>query len=117
MGKTTVKNSSGVLVEIKEGNAGVYSKVGDVEDGGFLRLDVNEHTTYREYWCAVQPRGNVILTSDDCTEHEEVEIYMNEKGQLAWKSNKQRKSEGRTNDENLVKLYRWFLGFFSKVHS
>lgn len=116
MGITTVMNISGVLVQIKEGNAGVYSNVGEVAHGASLRLNINEHTTYREYWCAVQQGGNVILTSDDCTEYEEVEIYMKD-NELAWQGSKPRKTDRRSNDESLVRLYRWFLGFFNKVHS
>ena len=109
---TKVVNISDVSVEIKEGNAGLYSKIGDVPPHSSLNLSVNPHATYREYWCAVQPNDTgetVVLTSDDCAEYEEVEIYI-ETGKLAWKPVRNRKQGGRPTDAKLVGILRW-LGF------
>lgn len=116
---TIVTNRSNVDVEIKEGNAGVYSTVGVVEPGKTLSLNLNEHATYREYWCAMQPSEGekVILTSDDCAEYEEVEIYIGAARQLAWKPVRERKSVRLASDARFEKIFGWFLNFFKKVHS
>jgi hypothetical protein len=118
---TKVTNTSDFAVEIKEGNAGVYSTVGVVKSKNSLCLSINEHATYREYWCAMQPNATgekVILTSDDCAEHEEVEIYIDARGQLAWKPVKPRNPKRLVpNDETLANIVGWFRGLFKKVHS
>lgn len=119
---TRVTNRSEVDVEIKEGNAGVYSKVGVVKHNDSLCLNLNEHATYREYWCAMQPNATgekVILTSDDCAEYEEVEIYIGAAGQLAWKPVRDRKSVRLPSDARFEKIFGWFSNwnFFKKVHS
>jgi len=117
---TKVTNTSKFDVEIKEGNAGVYSKVGVVEPNKSLCLTINENATYREYWCAMQPSENgekVILSSDECAEHAEVEIYIGAGGQLAWKSVKSRGHGLRPTDATLGNVFGWFGNLFKKVHS
>ena len=87
-------NRCEVLVEIIEGNVGVYAIVGRVKPGSFLRLTVSELAVYREYWCAAKPNDTgerVLFTSGDCMEFKEVEIYIDEYGKLAWKPVRKRK--------------------------
>jgi len=116
---TKVTNTSKFDVEIKEGNAGVYSTVGVVEPNKSLCLTINEHATYREYWCAMQPSATgekVILTSDDCAECEEVEIFIDDGGQLAWKP-VQKRNHGRLvpTDKTLAIFFGWVRSFFKKA--
>ena len=121
MVKTRVINNSKVSVEINEGNAGVYTKYADVPPHSSHILYVNEHATYREYWCAVQPNdtgGNVLLTSDDCAELEEIEIYIDdETGKLQWKPGKNRNKNGRPTDAKLVEFVQWIRSFFRQEHT
>lgn len=113
---TKVINNSDSSVEIKEGNAGVYCRIGEVLAHNSLTLTVNQHATYREYWCATQPNDGekVILTSDDCVECEEVEIYM-ASGRLAWKKLKLRKKQGQHADANIIRFFTWIGGLFKKA--
>ena len=116
---TTVINHSGSGVEIKEGNAGVYSMVGVVANGDSRSLTINPQATYREYWCALAPNdtgGNVILASDDCETNEVVEIYM-KGGKLAWRSIKSRGSGHLPTDEKFRGIFGRMWGFLRKVHS
>jgi len=117
---TKVTNTSKFDVEIKEGNAGVYSTVGVVKSEHSLWLTINEHATYREYWCAMQPSATgekVILTSDDCAECEEVEIFI-DGGQLAWKSVQKRNQKRLVpNDKTLANFFGWVRSFFKRENS
>ena len=91
---TKVTNRCEVLIEIKEGNVGVCAIVGRVKPGSSLRLTVSELATYREYWCAAKANDTgekVLLTSGDCMEFKEGEIYIDEYGKLAWKPVRKRK--------------------------
>ena len=114
---TKVTNDCIVFVEIKEGNAGVYSNVGKVEPKESLYLTVSEQATYREYWCVKDKGEEVFLTSDDCVEWEDVKIYMNETGKLAWVGTKERTSVRLPNDEKLNGYLGRVVNFVKKVHS
>ena len=117
---TKVTNNYKVCLQIKEGIAGMYSIVGDVDPGKSFLLIVSEHATYSEYWFSVHPndtRESVILTSDDCVEWEEVKIHMNETNKLAWKGIKKRTSVRLPSDEKLHGYLGRVVDFVKKVHS
>jgi hypothetical protein len=88
---TEVVNETDVIITLKQGSAGVYSVVGQVQPKKTYRIRVDESATYREYWCAVQPtpdpdQENVVFSSDDCIEFKKVRIYEvgHQSGRYKW---------------------------------
>jgi len=81
--KTKVINKTGADVILKLSTGGIISKLSNepLVNGGHYFISIDLTTTYREYWCAVQPNAGpnssndkVILNSDDCAEYSEVTL-------------------------------------------
>ena len=88
---TEVVNETDVVITLKQGSAGVFSVVGQVQPKKTHKIRVDTSTTYREYWCAVQPstdpdQDKVVFSSDDCIEFKKVKIYEVEgrRGRYKW---------------------------------
>lgn len=81
--KTKVINESTALIDLKQGSANIYHLLYTLQPkgkaGSVYTINLESNTTYREYWCAVQPGSEedarVIFSSDDCAEFKEVKIF------------------------------------------
>lgn len=131
MGTTTVINKSHCVIEIEEGNAGVWSKIATVEPNKSYRLTLNPNATYREYLLfhvVVNPLGStpptrkkVTLTSDDFLGISEIEILVHpETEEFIMKKVEKTRSQGLT-DGHLIDFVKWgtrvIRGIFGQVHS
>ena len=68
-------NGTQEKLEVKEGNAGIYSKVATVPPGGNCNLTYDPNATYREYWVGTNSSGMVVtINSDDCADSEEITV-------------------------------------------
>lgn len=112
MYKTKVTNASDRTIILKEGNAGVYSKLGTLHKDESMILEVSASATYREYWFAVAPGtadDKIILTSDDCLGLKEVRIT-EEGDKITWKGTPRKKSEPglKSKDSVFSRTWRFF---------
>lgn len=100
--KTKVINNTGYEVILKLSTGGVISKLRDepLPQGEHYYISIDLTTTYREYWCAVQPNTShdkVILSSDDCAQFSEVTLFAETLAtgtRYNWKGTRSRSSRG-----------------------
>jgi hypothetical protein len=68
-------NGTQERLEVKEGNAGIYSKIASVAPGGSCNVQCDPNATYREFWVGTNSSGMVVtINSDDCAESEEITV-------------------------------------------
>ncbi|KAG0605801.1 hypothetical protein M758_9G088500 [Ceratodon purpureus] len=133
--KTKVTNESTVRIELKQGSANIYQKLCTLQpkgqNGSVYTISLESSTTYREYWCAVQPGSEgdarVIFSSDDCAEFKEVKIIELEPGskKYGWKGTVSRANRAedasKAGDQAQaptpappLTLWKKFTGFFTR---
>lgn len=75
MWTTKFINGTDEKLEVKEGNAGVYSKIAIVGPGGSCDVKCDPNATYREYWVGTNASGMVVtINSDDCADSEAITV-------------------------------------------
>ena len=68
-------NGTKEVLEVKEGNAGIYSKIATVQAGESCDVYCDPNATYREYWVGTNSSGMVVtITSDDCADSETITV-------------------------------------------
>jgi len=72
---TRFNNKTGAEFDLKEGNAGIYSKLATVPNDGHYDVKFDPNATYREYWVGTNSRGMVVtISSDDCAASDIIDI-------------------------------------------
>lgn len=127
---TRVINQCGCVIEIEEGNAGVWSNIATVQPDKSYNLTLNPNATYREFVLfnevvaspgSTATRRKITLTSDDCMDASEIRILVDPETQnFITKKVEQNKKKGLT-DDNIIGWYAKAKDFFGsilgKVHS
>jgi hypothetical protein len=83
--KTKVINLTKYEITVKEGNAGIFSKLqtlapwqGTTTKPDSCKIEVDQNATFREYWMVLPPEHQnlpkIIVTSDDCVDSKEIKI-------------------------------------------
>ncbi|KAG0562730.1 hypothetical protein KC19_9G167900 [Ceratodon purpureus] len=127
--KTNVTNKSAVRIVLKQGSANIYSKLSTLQPDGHAdsvyTISLESNTTYREYWCAVQPGSEgddrVIFSSDDCAEYKEVKIIELEppgSKKYGWVGTvpraKKADDASKAGDHAPPTLWKKFIGLFTR---
>lgn len=75
---TKFENQTGETFELKEGNAGVYSKLATLPDGGTYNVNFDTNATYREYWVGSNAKGMLVtISSDECSDNDIIRFLPN----------------------------------------
>lgn len=73
---TRFHNKTGEAFDLKEGNAGIYSKLATVLNDEHYDVSFDPNATYREYWVGTNSRGIIVtISSDDCADSESIDIH------------------------------------------
>ena len=106
---TKIINGSGCSLELKESNAGVFSKIGQLKHGASFTISIDANATYREYIIG-PPSHPLIITSDDIRLSEVIKVN-SKKGELIMEPTL------RNSLKTLAKSYFWseFQKLFQKV--
>jgi len=73
--KTDIINKTNQSFELKEGNAGAYRFLKQLDPGTKYSIKVDPNATYREYMVATGKKGeSIFLTSDDFSEYKVIDI-------------------------------------------
>lgn len=83
--KTKVFNLTKYEITVKEGNAGIFSKLqtlepwhGTTTKSDSYTIEVDQNATFREYWMVLPPEHQnlpkIIVTSDDCVDSKQIKI-------------------------------------------
>lgn len=73
--KTNIVNKTKQSFELKEGNAGAYRFLKQLDPGAKVSIKVDPNATYREYVVATGKKGeSIFLTSDDFSEYKVIDI-------------------------------------------
>ena len=92
--KTKIINETTHTLIWKEGNAGIFRKLCELPPTETFTIVYNLNSSYREYW-QCRNVGNVrdiVLSSDDISEAEEITIYETIDNTIAWRTSKARGS-------------------------
>ena len=109
MGITKIVNKTHCFLEVREGNAGVYSSVGEIRPGESLTFSINENATYREFWIRTLPDGVILtLTSDDMVEFGVITIIGQDEN-IQWEPTEKRTYSGRPPLSRLSRFLEWLL--------
>ena len=71
---TTIINASGYPLELKEGNAGVYSKLSQLRDGASFAVSIDPSSTYREFLIGSSTIDPLTITTDDISLFEVITV-------------------------------------------
>lgn len=75
MVKTEIINATEGVLCLKEGNAGVYRSIKNLEAKGKFVIEVDPNATYREYVVVSTPSDEkVFITSDDCIDNAKITV-------------------------------------------
>lgn len=103
---TRFNNKTGDSFDLKEGNAGIYSKLATVPDNQHYDVSFDPNATYREYWVGTNSRGMVVtISSDDCADSESIDI------QRDLQITKRPRPEA--SKQNQLKTKPWWLQWFN----
>ena len=80
MTKTTLQNNTTMVVELREGQAGILRKLCDIKANGKYTVPSELNQTYKEYLCSSgDGSSQFTLSSDDFTEWKEIVIKLDDK--------------------------------------
>jgi hypothetical protein len=104
---TRFHNKTGEAFDLKEGNAGIYSKLATVSNADHYDVSFDPNATYREYWVGTNSRGMVVtISSDDCADSESINIYS---GPKIVKNPRPEASK-----QNQLKTKSWWQWFYTR---
>jgi len=84
---TEIINETKGALSLKEGNAGVYRDIKNLEVGKKHIIEIDPNATYREYVVVSAPSGNkVFVTSDDCIDNSTITIIVDSEGKYGFRA-------------------------------
>jgi len=109
---TEIINRSGYFLKLREGNAGQYTQVAEINDGESFTVSLDPNSTYKEFEFVIPPDYSckLKLSSDELTDWEVITIIWNKKG-LDYDT-KPRRTSSRSSSSSLFlvkffELFRW----------
>jgi len=109
------EEKQGYSLELKEGNAGVFSKLGQLKDGASFTISIDTNATYREYLIGSSISHPLIITSDELIDFKVITVIL-KNGELNMEQTPRDppKAPSKSYWSEFLKLFQKVIGQISK---